>query len=103
MNRYLGGLSNRLTGAGFGIVLGEVGWAILAILLALATALFIPAGRRGEWVYFTSAIWALLAIVIKNFGDVWIVAGVALAGAVFLTAVMVRRITLNIQRPRAHA
>ncbi|MBV7379630.1 hypothetical protein [Maritimibacter dapengensis] len=92
-----------LTGAGFGLLLDEVGWAILAILLALGTALFIHAGRRDEWVYFTSVIWALLAIVIKNFGDVWIVAGVALAGAVFLTAIMVRRITLNLQRPRARA
>ncbi|MEC7761935.1 MAG: hypothetical protein VX874_08525 [Pseudomonadota bacterium] len=82
-----------LTGAGFGIVLGEVAWAILCIVLALGAALFIHAGRRNEWVYFLSAIWALVAIAVKNWGDVWIVVAVALAGAAVLVWTMIGAMT----------
>jgi hypothetical protein len=81
-----------LTGAGFGIVLGEVGWALICIAMALGVALFIHAGRRHEWVYFLSVIWAIFAIAVKNWGDVWIVVGAAAVGVVVLSMALVRSI-----------
>lgn len=81
-----------LTGAGFGIVLGEVGWALVCIAMALGVALFIHAGRRHEWVYFLSVIWAIFAIAVKNWGDVWIVVGAAGVGVVVLSMALVRSI-----------
>lgn len=82
-----------LTGAGFDIVMGQVGWALLCIVLALGTALLIHAGRRHEWVYFLSVIWALVAIAVKNWGDVWIVVAFAAAGVAVLAWAMIRSIT----------
>lgn len=81
-----------LTGAGFGIVMGEVPWAVLCIVLALATAFVISAGRRGEWVYFLSVIWAVFAIAYKNWGDVWLVVGVAGVGVAILVWALVRSV-----------
>ncbi|MAM62395.1 hypothetical protein [Maritimibacter sp. UBA3975] len=74
-----------LTGAGFGLVLGEVGWALVCIPLALLTAFLIHAGRREEWVYFLSVIWALVAIAVKNWGDVWSVTAAASVGIAILS------------------
>lgn len=79
-----------LVGAGYGIVFGQVPWALLSIAGALVTTLVIHALRPDEWIYFTAVIWALIAITVQNVGEVWLVAVVAAAGAVFLAALMVR-------------
>ena len=60
--------------------------------MALGVALFIHAGRRHEWVYFLSVIWAIFAIAVKNWGDVWIVVGAAGVGVVVLSMALVRSI-----------
>lgn len=78
-----------LVGAGWGVVFGEVVWALISIGVALVATLIIRAARPGEWLYLTSVIWALIAIAVKNWGDVWSVAGVAAAGAVIVTALAV--------------
>lgn len=73
-----------MLGAGYGIGPGEIGWAYICIVLALVTALIIHGLRRDEPVYFLSAIWALVAIAVKNWGAVPGVAWLALAGAAAL-------------------
>ena len=78
-----------LTGAGFNIGFGEVTWAYVCIALAFATALVIHGMRQDEPVYFLSAIWALVAIAVKNWGAFPGVAGLAAGGAALLTVVMV--------------
>ncbi len=79
-----------LVGAGFGVVFGQVPWAITAILGALVVTLIIRAARPDEWVYPVPVIWALIAIAVKNAGEVWLVAGVAAAGAALVTALMIQ-------------
>lgn len=81
-----------LVGAGYGILFGPVVWAHISIAGALVTTLLIHAARPDEWVYFTAVIWALVAIAVKNGGEVWLVTGVAALGAVVLTALMVRSV-----------
>jgi hypothetical protein len=78
-----------LTGAGFEIAYGEVTWAYIAIVLAFATALVVHGMRRDEPIYFLSTVWALVAIAVKNWGDVQTVAWLALAGAGLLAIIMV--------------
>jgi len=81
-----------LTGAGYGLLLGEVGWAYLGVILAFLTTLAVHAMQRDEPVYFVSVIWALVAIAMANWGGVQGVAWAALAGAAGLTALMLASI-----------
>ncbi|MBV7410053.1 tryptophan-rich sensory protein [Maritimibacter sp. DP1N21-5] len=78
-----------MLGAGYGIGFTEVPWAYVSIVLALATALVIHGMRQDEPLYFASTIWALVAIAVKNWGDVQGVAWLAAAGALVLAVLMV--------------
>jgi hypothetical protein len=78
-----------LTGAGFEIAFDEVSWAQICIVLAFATALLVHWLRPDEPVYFLSAIWALVAIAIKNGAAVPSVTWLAAGGAAALAIVMI--------------
>lgn len=76
-----------LLGAGYGIVLGEVGWAYLCLIGAFGTALYGYKLRSDAPFYPLGVAWALVAIALKNWGDHWGL--VALAGlGVFVLVVM---------------
>ncbi len=75
-------VSIGLVGAGCGIGFGEVGWAYLALLGALGFAVLVIRRMGGVPEYAVAVVWALVAVVVKNWGVEFGVAGLALLGAV---------------------
>ncbi len=75
-------VSIGLVGAGYGIGFGEVGWAYLALLGALGFAVLVIRRMGGVPEYAVAVVWALVAVVVKNWGVEFGVAGLALLGAV---------------------
>lgn len=73
-----------LVGAGFGIILGDIGWAVVAIGGAFAASLMISHMRPDTPLYFVSVIWALIAIAVKNGSAEPLVTGMAAIGAILL-------------------
>jgi hypothetical protein len=86
-------------GAGYGIVFGAVGWAYLCIAGALAVALYGCRLRPDAPLFPLGTAWALVAIVVKNWGTEWGVAALAGLGAVVLTALALKAFI----RPRTTA
>lgn len=82
-----------LVGAGFGVLFGQVPWALIAILGALITAVSVHLTRPREWVYLTSVLWALIAIVVQNTDKSALVMWVAGAGALIIAALILRQLT----------
>lgn len=81
-------VSIALLGAGYGIVFGETGWAIISLSLTVIVAsIFI---LRTGWVlyYAVALIWALIAIIAANIGANLPVALFAAAGMVAIIAVL---------------
>ena len=83
-----------------GVVMGGYGWlsdtgsalAILGIVLVLAT--LVQSRRPAMPIYGATVVWALIGVVVVNWGSVALVAYAALIGAVLLTtatAVLYRR------------
>jgi hypothetical protein len=66
-----------LFGAGFGLGLGEVGWAVVAVLLATLMAALVQTRLRRAPEYGLTVAWALVAIVVKNAGTQPLVAVIA--------------------------
>ena len=54
------------TAAGYGIALGSLGWAYLAIILALGVALAVIARKPTAPEYGITVIWALIGIIVAN-------------------------------------
>jgi hypothetical protein len=77
-------------GAGYGIVLGDVGWAYLCLIGALVVAYVGTRLRPDAPLYPLGVAWALVAIVVKNWGTEWGVAGLAGVGAIVLLAFAVK-------------
>ncbi len=77
-------------GAGYGIVMGDVGWAYLCLAGALITAMLVARKRPDAPLYPLGVAWALIAIVVKNWGSEWGVASVAGLGALWLLAYTLR-------------
>lgn len=79
-----------LTGAGYGIRLGQTGWAFAALIGALVTAGLVQWRVRRIPMYTLAAVWALVGVAVANFGDLWSLVALSLAGAAALTAQAVR-------------
>lgn len=54
------------TAAGYGIALGSLGWAYLAIILALGVTLAVIARKPTAPEYGITEIWALIGIIVAN-------------------------------------
>lgn len=74
-------VSLGLLGAGYGVVLGEAGWAWVALAGALATALGILSRVPHAPEYGLGVAWALVAVAVSNFEESTVLALVALAAA----------------------
>jgi hypothetical protein len=75
-------VSIGLTGAGFAIVLGQYGWAVVGLLGALATAGAVLWRLPGLPAYAVPVAWALVAVAVANWGAFWSLVALSLAGAV---------------------
>lgn len=71
-------------GAGYGVILGDVGWAYLCLIGALIVAIYGTRLRPDAPLYPFGTAWALIAIVVKNWGSEWGVATLAGLGALVL-------------------
>ncbi|WP_434286677.1 hypothetical protein [Celeribacter sp. SCSIO 80788] len=77
-------------GAGYGVILSDVGWAYLCLIGALVVAYVGTRLRPDAPLYPLGVAWALVAIVVKNWGTEWGVAGLAGVGAIVLLAFAVK-------------
>nr|WP_321510420.1 hypothetical protein [uncultured Celeribacter sp.] len=55
-----------LLGAGYGVIFGQVGWAYIALIGALAVALYGAHMRPDAPLYSLGVAWALIAIMLHN-------------------------------------
>ncbi len=78
------------TAAGYGVLLGGIGWAYLAIALALAVTLAVMTLRPSAPEYAFPVIWALVGIIIPNLGMATGVATVAAVGIIIVSFVIYR-------------
>ena len=77
-------VSVGLVGAGYGIGTGQVGWAWIAMILAVAVAGFVQTRLARAPEYGLTLVWALVAIAVRNFESNVGIALFALAGAVVM-------------------
>ncbi|WP_341213869.1 hypothetical protein [uncultured Limimaricola sp.] len=68
------------TAAGYGLVMGQTGWAILCVILATLLALLVQSRRPRAASYGLTVVWALMAIVVAN--------GLNMPGLVALASLM---------------
>lgn len=67
------------TAAGYDILTGQMGWAYLGILGALAVATPVLL-RSAAPSYGLTIVWALVGIIVANQADIWTVSALAAAG-----------------------
>jgi len=79
-----------LLGAGYGIVLAETGWAVLALALALVFAVTIQRMCRGVWSYGLAVGWGFAGIAVANLGSVMLVAVLAAIAALLMLGLAAR-------------
>ncbi|MEM8631046.1 MAG: hypothetical protein AAGF74_07405 [Pseudomonadota bacterium] len=84
-------VSIGLLGAGYGIAMGQVGWAIAAILLALVIAVLILRASAPAPEYAAALVWALIAVAVANGTAHLMITGLALLGAAALVALSLRK------------
>lgn len=70
--------------AGHGVIFGQVGWALICLAGAFSVALIGHKMRPDAPLYPLGTAWALIAIVVRNWGTQWGVAAVAALAAVIL-------------------
>ena len=90
---YAGWLSAAAS-VSLGVILAGYGWlsnagsafAMLALVLVLAIA--VQTRKRGVLEYGATVIWALIGVIVANWGDASMVAYVAMAGIVVMAGTM---------------
>jgi hypothetical protein len=73
--------------AGYG-VLSNTGSALAMLALVLGIALVVQARKARMPVYGLTVVWALVGVIVANWGDTAVVAGAAAGGAVLMLAAM---------------
>ena len=76
------------TAAGYGIALGSLGWAYLAIILALGVTLAVIARKPTAPEYGITVIWALIGIIVANLSGAVGVMILAAAGIIVVAGAM---------------
>lgn len=84
-------VSVALLGAGYGVVLGQSGWAIVAIVGATATSLAILYRIDAIPEFGAAVVWALVAVVVKDVTGYPAIAFLAGAAATLILAVTIVR------------
>lgn len=74
-------VATSLLGAGYGVAMGEVGWAWAGLLAALATGIAIQRALPGRPLYGAAICWALVAVAVQNWGADWALVMLAILGA----------------------
>ena len=75
-----------------GVILAGYGWlsdsgsAIAMLLVLLAIAITVQSKRRSMPIYGATVVWAIIGVVVVNWGDKPMIAYAALAGAVVMAA-----------------
>lgn len=91
-------VSIGLLGAGYDVVLGQTGWAVIAVMLALAVTAVVLPKAPSPTAYGAAVVWALIGIIVQNMDGSIIVAAIAAAGIALclgVLAVMRRRQSLR--------
>jgi hypothetical protein len=78
------------TAAGYGVLLGPVGWALVCIAGAFAVAALVLMRMARLPDYGATVIWALTGIVLANGTERAAVSAAALAGILLLAALVLR-------------
>lgn len=76
------------TMAGYGIVLGSVGWAYAGIIIALIVCLTVLSRRPQAPEYGLTVVWALVGIIVANFGSMNSVAALAAVGVLVVLSMI---------------
>ena len=71
-------------GAGYGIIFGGFGWAIISVAIALVIALSVMTRKRGIPEYAGAVIWALVGIIAANWTATPAIAWLAMGGVLVL-------------------
>lgn len=69
-------------GAGYGVLFGQIGWAVVGLLGALTTSFAIMRLRPGAPEYAVAVVWALVGVAVANIPGAILIAGIAGLGAV---------------------
>jgi hypothetical protein len=77
-------VSVGLLGAGYGLIFGQLGWAIFCILAALLMSISVMVSLRNVPAYAAGVTWALIAIAIKDAQSTPTVALIAGLGAMIV-------------------
>lgn len=91
-------VSVALLGAGNGILVGQIAWAVIAIALAFTIAVTIILTRKSPATYVFAVAWALVAVIVQNTTTALLIAALAGLGAIAITGLF---ININ-RRKRAH-
>lgn len=84
-------VSVALIGAGWGIVMGAVGWAVVALALALAIGSTVLLRVKPAPEYGAAIVWALVGVLIANVsGGSTIIATLAALGAVVIAMIALK-------------
>ncbi|MCA0044616.1 hypothetical protein [Celeribacter litoreus] len=86
-------------GAGYGIFFGDVTWAYICLAGALLTTMLVARTRPDAPLYPLGVAWALIGIVVKNWGSEWGVAIFAGLGALWLLAYALRGLRRHEMQP----
>ena len=85
--------------AGYGILFGSWGWALICILGALAVAVPVFWARKDAPGYLLTVIWALAGIIVANGTNLPSVSYLASAGIITLIIVLITsRLTAQVVR-----
>ncbi len=82
-------VSIALLGAGFGIILGQIGWAIVAVTLAFAITASMIIARKAPGTYVFAVFWALIAVIVQNTQQAPLIAAIAAIGAAVLAGLFI--------------
>ncbi len=85
-------VSTGLLGAGYGIIMGEIGWAVLALVLAMGFAAMVQHRCPGNWTYGAAVAWGFAAIAVANLGAVPMVVAFASVAALLMAGLAWREI-----------
>jgi hypothetical protein len=77
-------VSLALIGAGWGVLTGETGWAILTLIGVLAVGITVQTRLRRAPAYGVAIVWALIGVAANNITAAPVLGALALIGAVIM-------------------